>query len=166
MKGQELVSQEKNQKLGSRSKKQVVAKKKWKRLDIREALRLRIEKKLNYAEIARVLKTGETTVYQALKPFQPFFDKLASVPEYEVEKPNILSAIEFRLAQALANEDKINSASLSGVAHAFDKIATANRYIRGQAGTPTINIAIRTDITGNSIETVQQRCIELGIPTL
>lgn len=126
------------------------------KIDIAKALKLRIQNKLSFGEIADQLGCTKQGVQQALSRFNSLIADPDEVEAFEEQKPQILSSLEFKLLQKFVDEDTLQKASLNNAAYAYSQIFNANRLTRGQS-TENINIA-KLDI---DLEQLRKRKSEL-----
>ncbi|MEW6481955.1 MAG: hypothetical protein AB1397_02970 [bacterium] len=101
------------------------------KLDPVKALKLRLEG-YSYPAIGRKLGVDHSTVISALKNFKNLFQTLPDAEIYERIKPPCLSALELKLVNALANDEKIDKANYGHIAFAIREIAKLNNLARGK----------------------------------
>jgi predicted DNA-binding protein YlxM (UPF0122 family) len=104
------------------------------KIDITEAFKMRFQKHLTYKEIADKMGVAAPSVHGALKRFLHILHNPEESATYEQNRAQILTAVEFRLVNQLANKKKIKAASLNNIAYAVSQI---NNMIRLEKGQPT-----------------------------
>ncbi len=101
------------------------------RVDVAKALKLRLKNGMTINEIADHFGVTKQAISQALKSFRGLLNSDASsVEAFDSCKPQLLSAVEQKMLQALLDPDKLQKASLNNVAYAFTQIHSANRLER------------------------------------
>jgi len=116
------------------------------KIDITEAFKLRFQKHLTYKEIADRMGVAAPSVHGALKRFLHILHNPEESATYEQNRAQILTAVEFRLVNQLANKKKIKAASLNNIAYA---VAQINNMIRLEKGQPTsITESLDADLSG------------------
>ncbi len=109
-----------------------------KKIDIADALKLRLRNKLTFQAIGD--KYGYTAggVYRALKPYLDMIQSPDVIRAYEENKVDILSGIHVKLLSQLVNEDKLKDASLNNAAYAATAV---HNMLRLEKDLSTANIA-------------------------
>jgi predicted DNA-binding protein YlxM (UPF0122 family) len=116
------------------------------KIDITEAFKLRFQKHLTYKEIADRMGVAAPSVHGALKRFLHILHNPEESATYEQNRAQILTAVEFRLVNQLANKKKIKAASLNNIAYAVSQVNNMIRLEKGQA--TSITEHIDTDLSG------------------
>ena len=111
------------------------------KINISEALNLRLARQWSYQEIADKYNCSKQAVHTAIKPFAKLIKSPEAIHAYHENKANLLTSIEMELAKSMIDGGKLKNASLNNVAYAFNNIFNANRLERNQA---TTNISVRT----------------------
>ena len=106
-------------------------------------LKLRIEKRLSYGEIAALTGIPKPTVYDRLRWFEALIGDPEELKAYESSRGQILSAVEKRLVVDLADDERRAKASLNNVAYAFGQIHTARRLEEGKS---TSNLSVHASL--------------------
>ena len=116
------------------------------KIDIIEAFKLKFQHHLTYAEIADRFGVKAPSVHASLKRFLHILHNPEESAAYEQNRTQILTAVEFRLVNQLANRKKIKAASLNNIAYAVSQI---NNMVRLEKGQPTsITEQIDADLGG------------------
>ena len=110
-------------------------------VDISKALKLRLENKLSYGQIAKQLNCPKSSVHYALKPFVKLIENPYQIAGYQDNKAVLLTALEMRLANEMLDDDKIKSASLNNVAYAFSQVSNQGHLARGES-TSNVNFHV------------------------
>ena len=106
-------------------------------------LKLRIEKRLSYGEIAALTGIPKPTVYDRLRWFEALIGDPDELKAYESSRGQILSAVEKKLVTDMANEERRAKASLNNTAYAFGQIHSARRLEEGKS---TSNLSIHASL--------------------
>ena len=126
------------------------------RINIAEALKLRLVNNLSYQEIADRYGACKSAVYQALKRFLSILVEPNELEGYKQNKIALLSSAELRLLERLVNDEVVEKASLNNIAYAFQQIFNSGRLEKGEATQITDTFALTADL-----EKVQARIREL-----
>ena len=126
------------------------------KINIAEALKLRLVNNLSYQEIADRYGVCKSAVYQALKRFLSILVEPNELEGYKQNKIALLSSAELRLLERLVNDEVIEKASLNNIAYAFQQIFNSGRLEKGEATQITDTFALTADL-----EKVQARIREL-----
>ena len=122
------------------------------RINIAEALKLRLVNHLSYQEIADRYGVCKSAVYQALKRFLSILVEPDELAAYKNHKVDLLSSAEMKLLERLVNDEVMEKASLNNVAYAFKQLFDSGRLEQGKS-TGNINIL---EVTA-SIEDLQRQ---------
>jgi len=122
------------------------------KIDIVEAFKLKFQHHLTYAQIAERFNVKAPSVHASLKRFMHVLHNPEESAVYEQNRAQILTAVEFRLVNQLANKKKIKAASLNNIAYAVGQI---NNMIRLEKGQPT---AITEHLDGDLSGMIDQLC--------
>mgnify|MGYP001583849458 CR=1 FL=1 len=114
------------------------------KIDISEALKLRLVKHWTYQEIGDKYGATKQAVHDALKPFNDLIKDPEAIQAYQENKANLLTSIEMELAKSMIDGGKLKDASLNNVAYAFNNVFNANRLERNQS---SLNISVRTVVS-------------------
>ena len=109
------------------------------RINIAEALKLRLVNHLSYQEIADRYGVCKSAVYQALKRFLSILVEPDELEGYKQNKIALLSSAELRLLERLVNDEVVEKASLNNIAYAFQQIFNSGRLERGES-TENVNV--------------------------
>lgn len=104
-----------------------------KKVDVAQALKLRMVNKLSYEEIGKIFGVTKGAIHKSLQSFISIIDDPDASEAFKATRSEILTSIERQLANQLVNPDKLKDASLNNVAYAYDKVATHNRLEQGKA---------------------------------
>lgn len=116
------------------------------KINIVEAFKLKFQHHLTYAEIGERFGAKAPSVHAALKRFLHILHNPEESKAYELNRTEILTAVEFRLVNQLANKRKIKAASLNNIAYAVSQVNNMIRLEKGQA--TSITEHIDTDLSG------------------
>ncbi len=114
------------------------------KIDIGEALKLRLVNKLSYGQIAKLQGVSKQSVEARLSKFLRLLSNYELVDEYENKRGNILSSAELELLYNLLDPAKLEKAGLSDVSRAFAQVANQRRLTRGEA-TQNLGINVRIE---------------------
>ena len=109
------------------------------RINIAEALKLRLVNHLSYQEIADRYGVAKSAVFQALKRFLSILAEPDELEAYKNHKVDLLSSAEMKLLERLVNVEVMEKASLNNVAYAFKQLFDSGRLEQGKS-TGNINI--------------------------
>ncbi len=126
------------------------------KINIAEALKLRLVNHLSYQEIADRYGVCKSAVYQALKRFLSILVEPNELEGYKQNKIALLSSAELRLLERLVNDEVVEKASLNNIAYAFQQIFNSGRLEKGEATEIVDTFALTADL-----EKVQARIREL-----
>src|SRR3990167_1367042 len=96
------------------------------KINIAEALKLRLVNHLSYQEIADRYGVVKSAVFQALKRFLSILDELEA---YKNHKVDLLSSAELKLLERLVNDEVMGKASLNNVAYAFRQLFDSGKIV-------------------------------------
>jgi hypothetical protein len=116
------------------------------KINIVEAFKLKFQHHLTYAEIGERFGAKAPSVHAALKRFLHILHNPEESKAYELNRTEILTAVEFRLVNQLVNKRKIKAASLNNIAYAVSQVNNMIRLEKGQA--TSITEHIDTDLSG------------------
>lgn len=114
------------------------------KIDIGEALKLRLVNRLSYGQIAKLQGVSKQSVEARLSKFLRLLSNYELVDEYENSRGNILSSAELELLYNLLDPAKLKKAGLSDVSRAFAQVANQRRLTRGEA-TQNLGINVRIE---------------------
>ena len=132
------------------------------KLDVAQALKLRLTKGLSYEQIG-ILLGGEQpfckqAVHQALTDFSQFLDNPELIHSATEHYSGLLDAAKLRLLRSLVDEDAIKNGSLRERATAFGILDERSRLERGQS---TANLGVLTRhiqaVDGNLFDSQQEK---------
>ena len=103
------------------------------RINIAEALKLRLVNHLSYQEIADRYGVCKSTIFQALKRFLAILVEPEELSAYEQHKTALLSSAELKLLERLVNDEVIEKASLNNIAYAFKQVFDSGRLEQGKS---------------------------------
>jgi predicted DNA-binding protein YlxM (UPF0122 family) len=126
------------------------------KIDIEEALKLRIKHSLSFEEIGKRFDCSAQAVQQRLSKFLAILKDPDELEAYEQNKSSILSSIEIELLQKMLDPETLQKASLNNAAYTFQQVFNANRLTKGES-TENISIA-QLDL---SLEHLRKRKAEL-----
>ena len=111
--------------------------------DYPKLLKLRIDKKLSYDQMAALTGIPHSTLHCRLQ----WIDKLIKNPEelegYKDMRANILSAVEMEMVRDMMDDARRAKASLNNTAYAFGQIHTARRLEEGKS---TSNLSVHASL--------------------
>ncbi|HAR34254.1 MAG TPA: hypothetical protein DCR95_09265 [Desulfobacter sp.] len=112
------------------SKQPQIAKKSYK-FDLAEAIKLRIQNKLSFGELAKYYGVPKQTIHSRFKVFLRIVDDPELNDAYSESRAQILNGTERVLVSYLTDSQKLKDASLNNVAYAFQQVTTARRLEEG-----------------------------------
>jgi len=133
------------------------------KIDIGEALKLRLVNRLSYGQIAKLLGVTKQSVEARLKKVIRLLDNHELIEEFENRRSNILSSAELELLYHVLDPAKLEKAGLGEVSRAFAQIANQRRLTRGES-TQNLGISLRIEDLVNLKEKKMQELREQGIP--
>ena len=115
-----------------------------KKLDIAQVIKLKDINRLSFQDIANKTGYSKPYVHTAYTEFKKLLPSIPELETFKNNRANLLSGIEYKMLQNIADDDKISKASLNNVAYSFNQIHTARRLEEGKgtAGGVTVNIEI------------------------
>jgi predicted DNA-binding protein YlxM (UPF0122 family) len=111
------------------------------RINVAEAIKLRLNHNYSYQQIADHYGVSKQAVHLAIRKFAMVLDNPTSIKDFDRVRAALLTNAEAVLISQLLDSDKIKDASLNNVAYAFTQINNARRLELGQS---TNNIDIRS----------------------
>ena len=102
------------------------------KLDIMDAIQLRVVNKLSLAKVSTITGIPKSTIDKKYKDVIELFDA-DKINDYEIKKPEVLSGMERVLIREMMDKNKLKNASLNNVAYTFAQVSNANKLARGQA---------------------------------
>ncbi|MCF6155694.1 MAG: hypothetical protein E3K36_10660 [Candidatus Brocadia sp.] len=103
------------------------------KIDVEEALKLRIKHRLSFEEIGKRFDCSAQAVQQRLSKFLAILKDPDVLRAYEENKSAILSSIEMEMLQKMLDPETLQKASLNNTAYTFQQVFNANRLTKGQA---------------------------------
>lgn len=103
------------------------------KVDVLQALRLRVQNHLSYQEIADRLGCTKGAVWQTLSAFKNLVENPEAVGGYVDARAKLLTAVEFELLKDVLDAEKRQKASLNNTAYAFSQVFNARRLTEGQS---------------------------------
>lgn len=103
------------------------------KVDVLQALRLRVQNHLSYQEIADRLGCTKGAVWQTLSAFKNLVENPEAVGGYIDARAKLLTAVEFELLKDVLDAEKRQKASLNNTAYAFQQVFNARRLTEGQS---------------------------------
>lgn len=119
------------------------------RINVAEALKLKLVNHLSYQDIADKYGVCKSTIYGALKRFLAILVEPDELEAYRNHKVDLLSSAELKLLERLVNDEVIEKASLNNIAYAFKQVFDSGRLEQGKA---TENIDVHA-----LMENIQER---------
>ena len=131
------------------------------KVDLSEALTLRLVNKLTYQQIADRYNVSKQAIQQRLSTFIATIDDPELNRAYKDNIVNILQAGERVLFTDLLDPAKRASASLNNTAYAYDKVAMHRRL---EQGLSTANVSTRdvAQSVAEELRKVQEQIADLG----
>ena len=138
------------------------------KIDLAEAVRLRLVRGFSYQEIADKFNCSKSAVYDRISRLLKVLDDPEAHSSYVKNKTAILESVERVLIGDLVDPDRRKRASLNNVAYAFQQIYNAGRL---EAGKSTENVDVhaqyeahvgRQEDAGAMAEAIKARLAELG----
>lgn len=112
----------------------------FKKIDLGEALKLRLVNKLTFDEIAKRFNCHKSAVHAALSRFTKILKEPGELEAYSKYKADLLNSAELTLLEKVMDTETIEKASLNNAAYAFTALHNAGRLERGKS---TQNVDIR-----------------------
>ena len=97
------------------------------KIDVAQALKMRLINNLSYAEIGKYFSATPQAVQQALQSFKGILENSADIQAYKDNRPDILTAVEQKMLEQIVDTDKMAKSSLNNVAYAFTQVHNARR---------------------------------------
>lgn len=116
-----------------------------KQVNILDAVRLRIQNKLTWAEVSARTGICKGTLQAQLAKLYDLLD-VDRRDAYELARPQILSGVEERLLIDMLDPGRRQNATLNNTAYAFTQVHQARRL---EAGQTTSNVGILAAIIGS-----------------
>jgi len=142
------------------------------RIDLAEALRLRLQRGLTYQEIADRLGCAKSTVYTSINNVLKLVDDPQANRAFAQNQVNILQGTERVLIRNILDPEKLKKASVNNLAYTFTQIHNARRLEAGMS-TEQVDIHIAYEQArelkrkaGERMEAIKQRLVELGVKEL
>ena len=142
------------------------------RIDLAEALRLRLQRGLTYQEIADRLGCAKSTGYTSINNVLKLVDDPQANQAFAQNQVNILQGTERVLIGNLLDPEKLKKASVNNLAYAFTQVHNARRLEAGMS-TEQVDIHLayeqareRKRKIGEHMEAIKQRLAELGVTEL
>lgn len=142
------------------------------RIDLAEALRLRLHRGLTYQEIADKLGCAKSTVYTSVNNVLKLVDDPQANQAFSQNQVSILQGTERVLIGNLLDPEKLKKASVNNLAYAFAQIHNARR-LEADMSTEQVDIHLVYEQTrerqrkaAERIKAIKQRLVELGVKEL
>lgn len=138
------------------------------RIDLSEALRLRLNRGLTYQEIADRLGCAKSTVCTNVNNVLKLVDDPQANRAFAENQLNILQGTERVLIGELLDPEKLKKASVNNLAYAFQQVHNARRL---ESGLSTENVDVMAQYeaftekrraNAEAVVKIRQRLIELG----
>lgn len=117
------------------------------KVNVQEALDLRINHNLSFGEIAKMQGTCRAAIHARLKPLLP-------TKETEVFKANLPDILSEQQLKIILNMDKerLKSASLNNLAYSFKELYNCSRLERGLATANVDLHVLKSDLKGLEVQ--------------
>ncbi|WP_347275417.1 hypothetical protein [Candidatus Kuenenia sp.] len=112
----------------------------FRKIDLAEALKLRLVNKLTYGEIAKRFGCHKSAVHGALSRFTKILKEPGEIEAYSKYKADLLNSAELTMLEKVMDTETIEKASLNNAAYAFAQLHNAGRLERGKS---TSNVDMR-----------------------
>ena len=132
-------------------------------IDVGRALKLRIEKNLNYQEIADIFGVSAQAIQSRLAYFKPYLSDPATTKAFSEHKTSLLSVVEQELTAQMLDAKVLKKASLNNLAYSLQNIHNINRLEQGKS-TENLNIRSQVGYIAGEIERLQAKEASMGIP--
>lgn len=138
------------------------------KIDVAEALRLRIQRGLTYQEIADRLGCAKSTVFTRINSILNLLDDPQANKAFNQNQVSILQGAERVLVGNLLEPEKLKKASVNNLAYAYQQIHNARRL---ESGLSTENVDVLAQyealqeqrrVKAEAVAKIRQRLIELG----
>jgi predicted DNA-binding protein YlxM (UPF0122 family) len=133
------------------------------KIDIGEALRLRLENRLSYGQIAKLMGVTKQAVEARLSKVLRLLQNHEVIDEFENARGNILSSAELELLYHLLDPEKLRKAGLGDVSKAFAQVANQRRLTLGQS-TQNIGMSLKIENIVTMRDKKLQELRERGVP--
>ena len=109
------------------------------KVDLAEALKLRLRKHWTYEEIANKFGVSTQYIHRVLTEFETLIPNPEVRSAFNEAKAEVLEGVQFRMISSLVDPAKMQKATLGNVAYAASKLDEMIRLERGQS-TRNINV--------------------------
>ena len=133
------------------------------KIEIGEALKLRLVNKLSYGQIAKLMGVTKQSVEARLSKLLRLLENFGLIEDYENLRGNILTSAEMELLYRLLDPAKLEKAGLGEISRAFAQIAAQRRLNSGQS-TQNIGVAIRLEDLVARKEKMEKAILARGVP--
>jgi predicted DNA-binding protein YlxM (UPF0122 family) len=133
------------------------------KIDIGEALKLRMVNHLSYGQIAKLMGVSKQSVEARLSKLLRLLENHQIIDEYENKRGDILSSAELELLYHLLDPKKLERAGLSDVSKAFSQVANQRRLSSGQS-TQNIGISLGIEAIVDMKENIMKELKDQGVP--
>lgn len=130
------------------------------KIDVSEALKLRLQKNWTYQEIGDKYNCTKQAVHDALKPFTALIQSPEAIQAYQDNKAQILTSVEMELVKNLLDPAKLKDASLNNTAYSFNTVHAAGRLERNQSSS-IIDLRLSPDQLQRMMEAAQATVIDV-----
>jgi transcriptional regulator with XRE-family HTH domain len=123
------------------------------RFDVAKALKLRMENKLTYQEIADQLGVSKQAIYDRLHKVSKLFNDPSIVNAIDSVAVPVMKSVQWTMLAEMLDPDRLKSASLNNIAYSFTQVNNARRLEEGQG--------IGIDFNVNVIQTLGDKTKDL-----
>ena len=103
------------------------------KVDIREALSLRLQKGLSYREIGAIQNVSKQAVSAALRKYARLINSPDQLKAYKTHRSDLLSAAEMEMVTSMVDAEKLQKAGVHQLAGALRELTTARRLEDNQS---------------------------------
>ena len=133
------------------------------KIDIGEALKLRLVHKLSYGQIAKLMGVTKQSVEARLSKLLRLLENFGLIEDYENLRGNILTSAEMELLYRLLDPAKLDKAGIGEISRALSQIATQRRLSGGQS-TQNISVALKIEDIVAIKERMEKAIRARGVP--
>lgn len=133
------------------------------KIEIGEALKLRLENKLSYGQIAKLMGVSKQAVEARLSKLLRLLENFGLIEDYENLRGNILTSAEMELLYRLLDPEKLDKAGIGEISRALSHIVNHRRLSTGQT-TQNIGVAIRWEDLITRKESMEKEIRARGVP--
>lgn len=112
------------------------------KIDIGEALKLRLLNRLSFGQIARLMGVSKQSVEARLSKLLRLLSNAELIEDYVIKRGKILTSAEMELLYHMVDPEKLERAGLGELSKAFAQVANQRRLSLGES-TQNLGVALR-----------------------